>query len=226
MTRRRKGKSTDETLVDIVEVKQSSQEYFEKNQTLVLGVIAAITILVGGLLFYNIMIKGPNERNARTAMFRAEEQFARDSFALALENPGGGFDGFLDIIDNYGGTKTSNLANYYAGISYLNLGRYDAAIEYLEDFKPSGKITPIMKNGALGDAYSELGDFNKALSFYKKATSTKNEFLTPYYLKKIGLLSEKLGDNNAALKAYIEIKENYFDSNEAGDIDKFIARVS
>ena len=226
MTRRRKGKSTDETLVDIVEVKQSSQEYFEKNQTLVLGVIAAITILVGGLLFYNIMIKGPNERNARTAMFRAEEQFARDSFALALENPGGGFDGFLDIIDNYGGTKTSNLDNYYAGISYLNLGRYDAAIEYLEDFKPSGKITPIMKNGALGDAYSEMGDFNKALSFYRKATSTKNEFLTPYYLKKIGLLSEKLGDNNAALKAYIEIKENYFDSNEAGDIDKFIARVS
>ncbi len=226
MTRRRKGKSTDETLVDIVEVKQSSQEYFEKNQTLVLGVIAAIIILVGGLLFYNIMIKGPKESNARTAMFRAEEQFARDSFALALENPGGGFDGFLDIIDNYGGTKTSNLANYYAGISYLNLGRYDAAIEYLEDFKPSGKITPIMKNGALGDAYSELGDFDKALSLYKKATSTKNDFLTPYYLKKIGLLSEKLGDNNAALKAYIEIKENYFDSNEASDIDKFIARVS
>ncbi|HMQ07281.1 MAG TPA: tetratricopeptide repeat protein [Saprospiraceae bacterium] len=226
MAKRKKTKKQDETLVDIVEVKQTTQDFFEKNQNIVLGVLAAIIILVGGLVFYNTMIKGPREKNAMAAMFRAEEQFARDSFALALENPGGGFDGFLDIIDNYRGTKTANLANYYSGVSYLNLGRYDAAIEYLTDFKPAGKITPIMKNGALGDAFSELGDFEKALSFYKKATQPKNEFLTPYYLKKVGLLSEKLGDKSGALKAYTEIKENFFDSNEATDIEKYIARVS
>ena len=86
-------------------------------------------MIVGGYLFYDLMVKTPNENAAKEAMYRAEEQFARDSFALALENPGAGFGGFLDIIDEYPGTSAANLAKYYSGISYLNLGRYEAAID-------------------------------------------------------------------------------------------------
>ena len=145
---------------------------------------------------------------------------------MALENPGGGFEGFLDVIDNYGGTDAANLASYYAGISYLNLGKFEAAIEYLKEFSPAGNVTPAMKNGALGDAYSELGQFDEALSYYKKAADSDNEFLSPYYLKKYGLLSEKQGDTKAALNAYQEIKKKYYNSTEALDIDKYIARVS
>jgi tetratricopeptide (TPR) repeat protein len=190
-----------------------------------LGLIAVLVIILGGYLFYKFGIQGPKEQNAETAMYRAEQQFARDSFALALENPGGGFEGFLDIIDNYSGTDAANLANYYAGVSYLNLGRFEAAIEYLNDFSPAGNVTPAMKNGALGDAYSELGEFDNALSAYKKAADSKNEFLSPYYLKKYGLLSEKQGDKEAALEAFQKIKKDYYDSSEALDIDKYIARV-
>jgi tetratricopeptide (TPR) repeat protein len=223
--RRNKKQETDDTLIDIVEVKESAESYFEKNKNLVLAVIGAIVIVLGGYLFYKFGIHGPKAQNAETAMYRAEQQFARDSFALALENPGGGFEGFLDIIDNYGGTDAANLASYYAGVSYLNLGKFEAAIEYLKDFSPAGNVTPAMKNGALGDAYSELGQYGDALSFYKKAADTNNDFLSPYYLKKYGLLSEKEGDNNAALNAYQEIKDKYYKSSEALDIDKYIARV-
>jgi hypothetical protein len=52
-------------------------------------------------------------------MMLAQQQFEKDSFQLALTNPGGGYSGFLDIIDSYSGTKTANLAKYYAGICYL-----------------------------------------------------------------------------------------------------------
>jgi tetratricopeptide (TPR) repeat protein len=225
MARRKKQTVKDETIVDIVEAKESAQEYFERNKILVLSVIGILVLVVGGYLFYDTLIKTPNEKAAKEAMYRAEEQFARDSFALALENPGGGFDGFLDIIDNYSGTSAANLSLYYAGISYLNLGKFDAAIEYLEDFSPAGKITPTMKNGALGDAYSELGNFDKALSFYKKASDSDNNYLTPYYLKKYGMLAERQGNTDAAKQAYAKIKDNYPDSQEGLDIEKYLAKL-
>ena len=83
-----------------------------------------------------------------------------------------------------------------------------------------------MKYGALGDAYSELNDFDKAMSNYKKAANHgDNKVLSPYYLKKIGMLHEKNGDLAAAKKAYESIKEKYPDSPDGRDIDKYITRV-
>ena len=159
-------------------------------------------------------------------MFQAEFQFERDSFELALLNPGGGYSGFLDIIDNYGGTKAANLANYYAGISYLHLGKFDAAISYLSDFNPEGEVTPIMKYGALGDAQSELGNNSEAIANYRKAAKAgDNNFLTPYYLKKLGLLLEVEGNYSAAIDAFNEIKEDYAKSIDGINIDKFIERA-
>ncbi len=223
---RRKHQKSDETLVDIVEVKEQAQDYFERNQLQILGILAIVVIGLGGLFAYNSLYRLPRNARGMEQMFRAQFQFERDSFALALDNPGGGYDGFLDIIDNYGGTKAANLASYYSGISYLHLGRYEAAKDYLESFKASGEVTPIMKYGALGDVYSELGDMNKALSMYAKAcNSTDNDYLTPYYLKKLGLLNEHQGNMDKAYIAFNQIKDKYPDASIARDIDKYIMRV-
>ncbi len=223
---KRKHHKSDETLVDIVEVKENAQDYFEKHQLQVLGILAIVVLGFGGLFAYNSLYKIPRNARGMEQMFQAQFQFERDSFALALDNPGGGYDGFLDIIDNYGGTKAANLASYYSGISYLHLGRYEAAKDYLESFKPSGDVTPIMKYGALGDVYSELGDMDKALSMYEKACSSgENDYLTPYYLKKLGLLYEHQGNTEKSYAAFTKIKDNYPDISIARDIDKYIMRV-
>jgi tetratricopeptide (TPR) repeat protein len=223
---RRKQQKPDETLVDIVEVKEKAQDYFEHNQLQVLGILAIIVLGIGGVFLYNSLYKMPRNARGMEQMFQAQYQFERDSFALALDNPGGGYDGFLDIIDNYGGTEAANLASYYSAISYLHLGRYEAAKEFMESFKPSGDVTPIMKYGALGDIYSELGDMDKALSMYEKACNiNENDYLTPYYLKKLGLLYEHQGNIEKSYAAFSLIKEKYPDISIARDIDKYIMRV-
>jgi len=192
----------------------------------ILALAGILALLVAGFFIYKYAFKAPKERAAANAIYKAENQFARDSFALALENPGGGFDGFLDVIDKYNGTQSGNLAKYYAGISYLNLGRFDDAISYLESYSANDDITPIMKWGALGDAYSEKGDFDKAVSLYEKAASSEdNDFLSPYYLKKAGMLHQKNNNNGGALAAFQKIKDNYGESSQGADIDRFIAKV-
>ncbi|MEO0341479.1 MAG: tetratricopeptide repeat protein, partial [Bacteroidota bacterium] len=148
------------------------------------------------------------------------------SFAKALTNPGGLYPGFLDIEDQYGNTRAGNLANYYIGVSYLNLGEYQAAIDFLVDYKPTNPEMTIMKNGALGDAFAEINDLSTAMSFYQKAVAKDNDLLTPYNLKKIGLLHERNGAGADAQAVYEKIKNDYPLSNEARDIDKFLARVS
>ena len=193
----------------------------------ILGGLAALILLVGGYIFYNQFVQAPKEKDAATQMVRAQAMFEKDSFALALTNPGGGFMGFLDIIEDFSGTTVANTAQYYAGVSYLQLGQHDAAIDYLSNFDAGGTVLAYTKYGAIGDAYSEKNDFANALSFYQKAANAgDNEVMASYYLKKVGLLHEKQGNNADAKSAFEKIKNDYPSSQEGSDIDKYIARVA
>ncbi|MFT5167957.1 MAG: tetratricopeptide (TPR) repeat protein [Saprospiraceae bacterium] len=224
---RRNSKKQEETLVDLHDAKVQAQDYVNKNSSLIIGALVAVVVIVGGFFAYQQFVKIPNETNAQVAMRFAQDQFERDSFALALENPGGGNLGFLDIIDQYSGTKAANTARYCAGISYLNLGNYQVAIDYLKDFSPNDALLPITKYGAIGDGYGELGNLDESINFYKKAADAGgNETLVTYYLKKLGLLYEKQGMLAESQKAFEKIKTEYPTSVESQDIQKYITRVA
>ncbi|MCB9284210.1 MAG: tetratricopeptide repeat protein [Lewinellaceae bacterium] len=226
MAKRKKQTPTTETLVDLVEAREQAQDFFERNQNYILGALAVVLVAVGGIFAYNNIYIKPKQKEAIGQMWKAEEQFFQDSFALALTNPGGGYQGFVDLEKNYGGIPSGNATNYYAGISYLNLGQFEAAISYLKDVKPKGDILPIMKHGALGDAYSELGKYDEALSQYKKAISTnENEAITPIYLLRFGMLNEKLEKYGEARKAYQKLVDEYPTTVMAKDAGKYLIRI-
>lgn len=227
MAKNRANNENEEYIEEVAAVaKEKTGSFVENNQYGIIGIAALVILLLGGYLVYSLLYKKPREKAAMEQMFKAEYQFQRDSFALALEGPGGGYDGFLDIIDNYGGTKSANLAKYYAGISYLNLNRFEDAVTFLKSYNAAGGVTPITKWGALGDAYSELGDMSGAISAYKKAaTVVDNEALTPYYLNKLGLLLQREGDGAGAKAAFERINNEFAKSKEAADADKYLALI-
>ena len=224
--RRRKPKKEEETLIDIVEAKESVQSFFERNRIKVIGTAAFVLLVIAGYFGYQMLYQGPRQKEAMEQLFKAEYQFQQDSFALALENPGGGYYGFLDIVEQYNGTKASNLAKYYAGISYLNLGRFEDAVTYLKAHNGKGSVTSITKYGALGDAYSELNQYDEAIAAYEKAVSGDSYFLTPYYLQKLGLLCQRQGLNDQALKAFERIEKEYPKSVQAADVGKYISMLN
>ena len=177
---------------------------------------------------YKVLVSEPQQKEAVAATWQAQVQFDRDSFQLALENPGGGYDGFLGIIDKYGSTEAGNTANYYAGVCYLHMGDFDKAIQYLEDFSADGDLLPIMKNGLLGDCYSEKKDFDKALSAYEKAAdSGKNDLLAAYYQKKLGQLYEYQGNKEEAKKAFERLRRDFPNPSSADwrDVEKYIYKA-
>lgn len=218
----RTAQSKDETLIDIGQVKHQAEDFYEKHKMTILGGLGVLVVLIGGWLLYKFMYQEPKNTEALEQLYQAEFLFEKDSFDMALNNPGGGFAGFAELSETYSSTAAGNLAKYYAGICCLNLHKYEEAKSYLESYSASGELMNTLKNGALGDVYAELKEFDKALKFYEKAASNENEFLTPVNLKKIGILKEKLGDKEGALKAYKEIKEKYSESPDGNNIDKYI----
>ena len=109
MAQRKKSvKKQDDVLIDISEVTGHAEDFYEKYQKQILIAVAAIVVIVGGYLAYSNLITKPRQREAVEQMAQAEFQFERDSFTQALNNPGGGFPGFVDIIKKYGGTDAGN----------------------------------------------------------------------------------------------------------------------
>lgn len=188
--------------------------------------LGALALLVAGYFAYKQFVVAPQQVEAENAVWKAQQYFAKDSFALALASPIGDYEGFESIVEKFGSTKAGNSARYSAGICHLNLGNFDKAAEYLNDFSTDDEQLTIMKHGALGDCYSEQGDLSKALASYEKAASAgDNELLTAYYLKKAGMLCEYQKDQAGAAKFYQKIKAKYPTSPAGNDIDKYLARV-
>ena len=217
----------EDVLVDVMQVSEEAGDFIERNQSIIFGALVALVVLVGGYLAYKNFYVQPKQQEALEQMWVAENQFAKDSFAVAINNPGGGNLGFAAIEKDFGVSDASNAAAYYSAVGFLNLGKFDEAILYLKDVDADGQLMPVLKNGLMGDAYSEKGEFDTALGYYEDAADGKpNEVLTPYYLYKYAMLSEKQGNKAAANAAYKRIKNEFPNTSQGREADKYIARTN
>lgn len=215
----------EEVLIDVAEVTHEAQNWFDKNKKLLLGAAVALVAIIGGNFLWKNNVAS-NQKKAVAAMWKAEQQFEKDSFATALSSTDLNLPGFQQILSKYSSTPAGNVSNLYSAISYMQLGKFDDAIKFLDAFSPKGEIAPTLKYGLMADAYSEKKDFSKALKLYKDAANAGSiDDLKAMYLKRFGQLSEVQNDASSALAAYAEIKSKYPLSNDARDIDKFIARA-
>jgi len=222
---KKKKDAQPEQFEQVESVLTRTEQFIENNQKIITTIVLAIVVVVGAYLLFNRYYMKPMEDEARSQMFRAEQYFAQDSFNLAL-NGDGNYLGFKDIIEEYGITKSANLANYYAGISQLHLGNYDQAIEHLKDFSVNGKIIEPEKYGAIGNAYLEKGNQEEALDYFKKAmNSDDNAFTTPLYMSKAAFVYEQQGEYQKAIELFQKIKRKYPNSTPSQEADKNIARL-
>lgn len=226
---RNMAKKTDATedKIHVVEDALTKTELFiEKNQKVITIVIVSIIAVALAVFAFRNLYLIPREKESQAQMFQAQRYFEQDSLNKAL-NGDGNNPGFLDIIDDFGMTKAANLSKYYVGIIYLKQGNFLEAITYLKKFKSSDEFVGSMALGGIGDAYTELGEKDKALDYYLKAANNKdNDLTTPLYLLRAAWTYEDMGKFDKAVELYNRIKTDYYRSNEARDIEKYIERAS
>lgn len=220
-----KQDNTEGKIIAVEEALGKTEQFIEKNQKKIIIVVAVLAAIVMGFFGFKQFYLKPQENKAHAEMFYAEKYFELDSLDLAL-NGDGQHIGFLEVIDNYGITNAANLSKYYVGIIYLKKGKFQEAIDYLEDFNGKDQIVAPLAVIAVGDAYMELNNTEKALEYYLKAADEKaNNFTSPQALMKAGFVYEEKNDWANALKMYERIKKDFFKSQESREIDKYIAKA-
>ena len=214
-------KQTQDPL-DLEVAMSSSEAFIIKYKNKFLAGIAAIVIVVGGVLGYQHFIAEPNEKKASEALFKGEQYFMADNYEFALNGDSLGYEGFLKVADEFSGTEAGQLANAYAGICYKNLGKNDEAIKYLKKFSADDNLVSPAIYGAIGDCYFESNSIKDAESYYKKAIDSKNNMIAPLYTYRLAMLYFNNGDNAKAAELMEKLKDDYPQSNEASDADKYI----
>lgn len=227
--------TTAEVFNTLDESASKSEEWVARNQKAILGVIGVIAVGVLGYLAYVNFVQNPKINDANNEMYYPQQYLDqalnttsanKDSLLTLALNGSEGKYGFLDIIKDYSGTPTANLASYSAGMAYLNLKNYKEAINHLEDFSTDNVTLGALAKGGIGDSFMQLNQTEDALGYYEKAIAQgDNDFTTPRYLYKAGIAALELGEKDKALKFFERIKNEYSTSIEATTIDAFIGKA-
>jgi tetratricopeptide (TPR) repeat protein len=203
-----------------------SEAFLIKYKNAIIGGVVAVIIIVAGFIMYKNLYAEPREEKAQAALFKGQEYFEQDAFEQALNGDSIGYAGFLKVADDYSGTKAANLAKAYAGICYAQLGKYEDAVKMLDGFDGSDQMVAPAILGAAGNCYAQLGQLDKAAStLLSAADKADNNTLSPIFLLQAGEILVKQGKYDDAVNAYTKIKDKYFQSYQAMDIDKYIEQA-
>lgn len=226
MAKKTKASDPSQAEQNVGEILSKTDKFIDKYWKQILIGVAAVILIVIGIIVFRHSYLVPKERNAEIALFPAQQHFANQQWDLALNGDTIGSDGFLDIIDDYSGTSSANLAKAYAGLCQYKLGDYEGALKNLKSYSTKDVLFAAQIQGAIGDCQVNLGNVKQGIDFFKKAASKANsKILSPIYLQKAGIAYESLQDYKSALEMYTSIKTQYPESMEANSIDKYIERA-
>ncbi|WP_368139935.1 tetratricopeptide repeat protein [Bacteroides caccae] len=203
-----------------------SEAFLIKYKNAIIGGVVAVIIIVAGFIMYKNLYAEPREEKAQAALFKGQEYFEQDAYEQALNGDSIGFVGFLKVADDFSGTKAANLAKAYAGICYAQLGKYEEAVKMLDSFNGKDQMVAPAILGVAGNCYAQLGQLDKAAStLMSAADKADNNTLSPIFLMQAGEILVKQGKYDDAVDAYNKIKDKYFQSYQAMDIDKYIEQA-
>src|SRR5688572_2466984 len=138
----------------LAEKLEGVEHWVERNPKIIIGVVAALVLIVGGYFGFRYYVDSQNAQ-AQSEMFQAVRYFEMDSLNLALKGDGNNL-GFEQIVEDYPMTDAANLANYYGGAIALKQGKFALALLYLQDFSSNDILVQARAYSLMGDAHMEL----------------------------------------------------------------------
>jgi len=186
-----------------------------------------LTYVVGGvigaiLLFfiYKQLIWNPANEKSNDGWWEAMNYISKDSTDQAIKS----LEPFVKAND---GKTGGEVGQYLLGTQYMKKGEFKKALEQLEGVDLEDNTISVFSIGLQGDCHSELKSYDKALELYVQAAEEQdNEFTSPMYLFKAGLVAEKLKKFEDATTYYTRIQDEYPNYGAQKTIEKYIARVS
>ncbi len=220
----------DNTTIGVQEVYGKAESFFEKNRKAFLIGGGGIVAILAGFLAYQFLIKGPKEKEANNAIWKAIQMQEIDSSAAAL-NGGPDYSGFEEVAQKYDGTKAGKVAHYWCGINYRDMGEYEKALEHFKKADFDDEAVGVIALGNVGDMYVQLGNIEEGASWLEKAAkragaSDSRNFTAPQYILKAAKAYIELGKEDKAKSLLQDAVENYDNrSQEWGEATRLLAML-
>ena len=212
--------------VAVAEAVSKTEKFFEEHGKKVIVALVALLIVFAGGYAYKYFVLDKNEAAAKELIVKAQDRFKGEDvdYQLVLNGDENGA-GLLEVIEQYGSTKSGNIACHYAGICYLRLGDFENAEKYLKMYDAVGgsavaEIIDAQNIGLQGDIQVEKGNYAEAAKLFGKAVKvSENEYTAPYFLVKQAQALYAAGDKEGARNCYKTSTEKYPQSVQAREAE-------
>ncbi len=214
----------------IEELTGKTEQFIENNSRNLIIAIAAVAVVIVGIVGYGKFVVEPAEKEANEHIWRAEQYFMMDSVDLAL-NGDGLYPGLIEVMENHGGTKAAARAAYETGILLRQQGDFAGAIEAFEGAGLKDDILSALATINVGDCEVELGNFDAAADAFDKAvgmagSSIGEDYLAPIALYKGALVDLELGRDGKAKSKLSRIAMDYPTSNLKATAEGLAASIA
>ncbi|MFT4605025.1 MAG: TolA-binding protein [Rhodothermales bacterium] len=197
----------------------------DRYRTYFYGAIAAIVVLILASIAWSFM-QTAKQKEALDAMTGAVSAYEAGSWQTALDGTGSSL-GLLDIVDEYGGTDAGNLARFYAADAFFRMGNYEEALTLFRSYDRDGNIVGASATSGEAAILESQGESEDAAGLYSRAaTMYPSDATSPGYFMSAGRAFEAAGEPASARRVYERVRDEYPTSQDARDIEFYLARVS
>ncbi len=190
-----------------------SQEFFEDNRNVIIGVIGGLVLLAVAIVAWRAY-QSNRSSEAQELLGAILTEYEAGNYQAALD----GTDttpGLLEIAEDYGSTSTGEQATFFAADALYQLGETDRALEMFEDYGGSGLIGASALAGQAAIA-EQNGDAATAAGLYERAANAfESPASTPGYLLDAARAHLAANEAGEAETALLRIVEEWEDTPEA-----------
>ena len=212
------------------------KQKFSENKSFRISTIAAgaIVVMVLGFLSYRQWMWKPDNEKSKETYFVALNAVTNEGKNIVVDTSKASsktdpIKKLQKSVKKYDGKIGGEVSKYLLATQYMRKGKYKEALVLLENVSVEDTYVSIEVIGLQGDCQSELKNYDKAYALYQEAAATnENDFTSPMYLFKSGLIAEKLKKSDEAKAHYEKIATIYPKSFYAKEknLEAYIARNS
>lgn len=198
--------------------------FYDEHRRVAQGIGVGLLLLVlavPGYMYY----QQQQQEAANQQLGQILPVYERGNYQQALDGTGEQA-GLLAIARDYGGTDAGNLATFYAANALYQQGEYDRALTYFQQFEKGNTFIGASAYAAQAAIQENQGNFERAGELYEQAAAQyENKLTAPRYLLSAGQAYEEAGRYEAAMGAYQRIQDEYPESGQANDAERYMARA-
>jgi tetratricopeptide (TPR) repeat protein len=196
------------------------EEYRRVAQGIGVGLLVLVLAIPGYIYYHN-----QQEQAANQKLGQILPVYEQGNYQQALDGSGDNA-GLLTIAGEYSGTDAGNLATFYAANALYRLEEYDRALTYFQRFEKGKNFIGASAFAAQAAIQENKDNYGRAAELYEQAASQyENKLTAPRFLLSAGQAYEEAGQYEAAMTVYQRIQEEYPDSDQASNAERYMARA-